>query len=55
MILACWLFVFRTSAEGNLGIMEGTEAYFLFADANRIHYCNIRFLCLYLKKQIIWL
>lgn len=31
--------------------MEGTEAYFLFVDANRIHYCKVRLLCLYLKRK----
>lgn len=31
--------------------MESTEAYFLFVDANRIHYCKVRLLCLYLKRK----
>lgn len=55
MMLTLWLFVFKISAEGNLGFMEGTEVYFLFVDANRIHYCKERLFCLDLKKIIIWL
>lgn len=51
MLLPCWLLIFRTSAEGHLGFMEGTEAYFLFEDANKIHYCKVRLLCLDLKKK----
>lgn len=53
MLLPCWLLIFRTSAEGHLGFMEGTEAYFLFEDANKIHYCKVRLLCLDLKKKKI--
>lgn len=51
MMLTLWLFVFKISAEGNLGFMEGTEVYFLFVDANRIHYCKERLFCLDLKKN----